>query len=100
DRRHNYDRDVTYTTSKEVVADFLRDSLQIGALRDPTRRLIQRLLNGASSASNNLVLRGLHTAIVDEADSVLIDEAVTPLIISTPRKNEALRAVAGLAQEI
>jgi len=31
-------------------------------------------------------MRGLHTAIVDEADSVLIDEAVTPLIISAPRK--------------
>src|SRR2546427_9631136 len=40
-----------------------------------------------------LVLRGLDSAIVDEADSVLIDEAVTPLIISTPRENEMLREV-------
>lgn len=99
-RRHAYDCDVTYTTSKEVVADFLRDSLQMGALRDPTRRLIRRLLNNPSDRPENLVLRGLHTAIVDEADSVLIDEAVTPLIISTPRKNEALRNVVTIAQEI
>jgi preprotein translocase subunit SecA len=99
-RRHAYDCDVTYTTSKEVVADFLRDSLQIGVLRDPTRRLIRRLLNNNTNRPENLVLRGLHTAIVDEADSVLIDEAVTPLIISTPRKNEALRNVVTVAQEI
>src|SRR6185436_6665915 len=75
-------------------------SLQIGALRDPTRRLIRRLLHGGPNRQENLVLRGLHTAIVDEADSVLIDEAVTPLIISTPRKNEALRNVVTIAQEI
>jgi preprotein translocase subunit SecA len=99
-RRRAYDCDVTYTTSKEVVADFLRDSLQIGALRDPTRRLIRRLLHGGPNRQENLVFRGMHTAIVDEADSVLIDEAVTPLIISTPRKNEALRNVVTIAQEI
>ena len=99
-RRHGYDCDITYTTSKEVVADFLRDSLQLGAMRDPTRRLIRRLIAGKGARPDGLVLRGLHTAIVDEADSVLIDEAVTPLIISTPRKNEALREVVGLAQGI
>src|ERR1051325_11732356 len=83
-RRHAYDCDVTYTTSKEVVADFLRDSLQIGVLRDPTRRLIRRLLNNNTNRPENLVLRGLHTAIVDEADSVLTDYTVQPPIISTP----------------
>jgi preprotein translocase subunit SecA len=45
-------------------------------------------------------MRGLHTAIVDEADSVLIDEAVTPLIISTQQKNQALRDVVQMADEI
>ena len=47
-----------------------------------------------------MVLRGLHTAIVDEADSILIDEAVTPLIISASHKNESLRNAAELAQEM
>jgi preprotein translocase subunit SecA len=45
-------------------------------------------------------MRGLHTAIVDEADSVLIDEAVTPLIISSPRENELLKESVSTAQEI
>jgi preprotein translocase subunit SecA len=47
-----------------------------------------------------MVMRGLHTAIVDEADSVLIDEAVTPLIISSPRKNELLKEAGRVAEEI
>ena len=45
-------------------------------------------------------MRGLHTAIVDEADSVLIDEAVVPLIIASPRKNEALHEVIQIADGI
>lgn len=90
-RAREYDRDVTYTTSKELLADFLRDRLRLGALRDPGRRLIRRLLQPRQGVADGLVQRGLHTAIVDEADSVLIDEAVTPLIISAPRKNELLR---------
>lgn len=82
DRVHGYSHDVVYTTSKELVADFLRDRLRLGELHTPARQMIRRLLQPASFARQGLVLRGLHTAIVDEADSVLIDEAVTPLIIS------------------
>ena len=66
ERVKNYACDVTYVTSKELLAD----------------------------------LRGLHTAIVDEADSILIDEAVTPLIISASHKNDTLREAAQLAQEM
>ena len=82
DRTHGYACDVTYTTSKEIVADFLRDRLRLGELHTPARRMIRRLLQPAAFARQGLVMRGLHTAIIDEADSVLIDEAVTPLIIS------------------
>lgn len=82
DRLHGYACDVTYTTSKEIVADFLRDRLRLGELHTPARRMIRRLLQPAVLARQGLVMRGLHTAIIDEADSVLIDEAVTPLIIS------------------
>jgi preprotein translocase subunit SecA len=102
ERAREYGRDVTYTTSKELLADFLRDRLRLGGLQNPTRRLIRHLLQPREAAG--LVLRGLHTAIVDEADSVLIDEAVTPLIISATRKNEMLREVvqlaAGIANEL
>jgi len=99
-RAREYDRDVTYTTSKELLADFLRDRLRLGSLRDPGRRLIRRLLQPRTGAADGLVLRGLHTAIVDEADSVLIDEAVTPLIISAARKNEMLRDAGRIAAQI
>lgn len=98
ERSKGYECDVTYVTSKELLADFLRDRLHLGKLQDPTRRLIRHLLQPQAAAKSNLVLRGLHTAIVDEADSVLIDEAVTPLIISASHKNESLRDAAKMAQ--
>jgi preprotein translocase subunit SecA len=99
DRRENYRRDITYTTSKEVVADFLRDRLQLGQLANSTRRLLRAMLN-PSGAHDGLVLRGLHTAIVDEADSALIDEAVTPLIISRQQENEQLRQACAVAHRL
>ena len=100
DRKNGYDCDVTYSTSKEVVADYLRDGLQNNPSRHPSGRLIQRMLSGNQGAPNGVVMRGLHTAIVDEADSVLIDEAVVPLIIATLRKNEGLREVIQIASGI
>ncbi len=100
ERQKGYGCDVTYTTSKELLADFLRDRLRVGTFRNPTRRLIRRMLAPQAMAHDGLVLRGLHTAIVDEADSILIDEAVTPLIISTTHKNEALRQASEIAAEM
>ncbi|MCL5098749.1 MAG: hypothetical protein M1608_14705 [Candidatus Omnitrophica bacterium] len=100
DRRAGYKADITYTTSKEIVADCLRDRLRLGAWQQPNRRLIQTLLAPQFLARAELVMRGLHTAIIDEADCLLIDEAVTPLIISTPHKNETLREATRLAHEI
>lgn len=99
ERLKSYGCDVTYVTSKELLADFLRDRLHLGKMQNPTRRLIRRMLS-SDSIQDGMVLRGLHTAIVDEADSVLIDEAVTPLIISASHKNESLREAARLAQEM
>jgi preprotein translocase subunit SecA len=100
ERVKNYGCDVTYVTSKELLADFLRDRLYLGKFKDPSRRLIHRMLSPQFAATQGTVTRGLHTAIVDEADSVLIDEAVTPLIIAAPRPNESLREATRLAQEL
>ena len=108
DRHKGYSQDITYLTSKELLADFLRDRLQLGPLHVPERRLIRQMLTAPGAIGNSLVMRGLHTAIIDEADSVLIDEAVTPLIISTTRGNELLkeaaltscRIVSGLVPEV
>ncbi len=99
-RQEGYAADVTYTTAKEVLADFLRDRLQAGLIQDPSRRLIRHLLGANRPGRDEFILRGLHTAIVDEADSVLIDEAVTPLIISSQRANQALTDASNLATEI
>ena len=84
ERKSAYDRDVTYLTSKEAAADFLRDQLALGELRSHARVLINSLRGGELP---RLTQRGLFCAIVDEADSVLCDGGATPLIISMPRRD-------------
>ena len=85
-RRQAYHMDITYLTNKEVCADYLRDRLSLGRLRDLPAALLGKMLYG--TGTDRLVMRGLAFAIVDEADSVLIDEAVTPLIISGDAPNK------------
>jgi preprotein translocase subunit SecA len=83
DRQRAYACDVTYCTNKELAFDYLRDRLALGARRARARLLIDELFKaGSAGQPQSLLLRGLHFAIVDEADSVLIDEARTPLILS------------------
>lgn len=91
-RRAEYAKDVTYTTAKEVLADFLRDRIALGKEQNFSKRLIASLREDQAMLFSKVVQRGLHTAIVDEADNVLIDEAVTPLIISKEEQNEAFVA--------
>ncbi|MEM6821760.1 MAG: DEAD/DEAH box helicase, partial [Verrucomicrobiota bacterium] len=98
-RIHAYSADITYTTPKEALADFLRDRLALRAPFNPTRRLIRNLAHSGSSNAR-VVMRGLHFAIVDEADSVLIDEAVTPLIISQPVRNKELEQAVSHANQM
>ncbi|WFB36456.1 hypothetical protein P3T73_01590 [Kiritimatiellota bacterium B12222] len=99
-RKLQYEQPITYTTSKELLADFLRDRLRLQRVADPQRRLIRHLLKPAASSREGLVLRGIHTAIVDEADSLLIDEAVTPLIIAQPRENPLLKKAVLAAHDL
>jgi preprotein translocase subunit SecA len=82
-RREAYAHDVTYCTNKEIVFDYLRDRLALGWRRSRARLLADDLLGSAQErGQGRLLQRGLHMAIVDEADSVLIDEARVPLILS------------------
>ena len=62
ERRKNYNADITYVTNYEVTFDYLRDNMAL--------------------SSSDLVLRPFNYCIIDEVDSILIDEAQTPLIIS------------------
>ncbi|MGQ7334322.1 hypothetical protein ACTGXQ_13360, partial [Streptococcus suis] len=80
-RRAAYACDVTYCTNKELAFDYLRDILALGKRRSHLRFKVGTL-TGADDAASGVVLRGLHFAIIDEADSVLVDEARTPLILS------------------
>ncbi|WP_426623283.1 preprotein translocase subunit SecA [Leifsonia sp. McL0607] len=71
ERREQYAADITYGTNNEFGFDYLRDNMAWQA--------------------SDMVQRGHHFAIVDEVDSILIDEARTPLIISGPSSGEANR---------
>ncbi len=86
ERRRAYRCDVTYCTNKELVFDYLRDRLELGERPGPVRMRLERLY-GTAARFDRLRLRGLFFGIVDEADSVLIDEARTPLIIAGPGSN-------------
>lgn len=79
-RRQAYACDVTYCTNKELVFDYLKDRLAIGRQSNPVQRRVRKV--SSPGQTDGLLLRGLYFAIVDEADSVLVDEARTPLIIA------------------
>ncbi|HTN94724.1 MAG TPA: preprotein translocase subunit SecA [Gallionella sp.] len=81
-RREAYSKSVTYCTNKELAFDYLRDGTMLER-RNSRLHLSLESLRGDSSRDDQLVLRGLCYAIVDEADSVFIDEARTPLILSS-----------------
>jgi preprotein translocase subunit SecA len=102
DRQRAYACDVTYCTNKELVFDYLRDRLTLGVRRARSRLLIDDLFGPERVRySQRLLLRGLHFAIIDEADSVLIDEARTPLILSgMPGEGENDDALYHTAREI
>jgi preprotein translocase subunit SecA len=82
-RRVTYCADVVYVTNKELVFDYLRDRIATGSRRGLSRAFLDTLFEGAGRKSGRppMLLRGLHFAVIDEADSILIDEARTPLII-------------------
>ncbi len=77
ERREQYEADITYGTNNEFGFDYLRDNMAWQA--------------------SDMVQRGHNFAIVDEVDSILIDEARTPLIISGPASGEANRWFAEFA---
>ncbi|GAA3801868.1 preprotein translocase subunit SecA [Cellulomonas soli] len=80
ERRVQYAADITYGTNNEFGFDYLRDNM--------------------AWTTDDLVQRGHHFAIVDEVDSILIDEARTPLIISGPASGDANRWYAEFAKVV
>ncbi len=82
DRRQAYAADITYGTSKEFGFDFLRDRLLLRRTREGQTDLMGQMLGHDAARGELPVQRGSFFCLVDEADSILIDEARTPLIIS------------------
>ena len=81
-RRAAYACDITYCTNKQLAFDYLKDRLMLGQEARPLHLQIEGL-HAEYPRTRRLLLRGLCFVIVDEADSVLVDEARTPLIISS-----------------
>ncbi len=83
ERQTHYQANIVHTTNKQITFDYLRDRIEMG---DDTRfyGAQYQLIKGRQKAQvpGKFLLRGLCFALVDEADSVLIDEAKTPLIIT------------------
>lgn len=98
-RRRIYDHDVVYSTARELAVDFLRDRLRLGSLQDPSRRMIRSLYRGGRMSGSQLVMRGIHAALVDDADHVLLDEAVSPVVISRARQDVRLGVASLMARE-
>jgi len=83
-RREAYLCDITYAASREYGFDFLRDRLLMGGAQEDRGDLFDRLLGRVDGQpTDQPVLRPLYFCLVDEADSILIDEARTPLIVSS-----------------
>ncbi len=88
DRAKAYRCDVVHTTSQQVAFDYLRDRITMGREIGALQVQFQRIADAQLRRPPALLLRGLCFAILDEADSLLIDEARTPLIISAARQGE------------
>ena len=78
ERKDAYACDITYATNNEIGFDYLRDNMK--------------------TSPEQLVQRGFNFALVDEVDSILIDEARTPLIISGPAETNIELLVSSILQ--
>ena len=92
ERKLAYNCDITYCTSKQLAFDYLRDRMILKKFHSSLEFKLESLYS-AKPTSEQLLLRGLNYVIVDEADSVFIDEARTPLILSCKTDNTQQEAV-------
>jgi len=100
EKREAYLADITYGTGHEFGFDYLRDEVAQQALRRlPLGATVQQRLRG-NNASGQKMQRGLPFAIVDEVDNVLLDDAVSPLLLSEGGDAEASDRSAHLAARV
>lgn len=82
ERQKIYASDILYCSNNELVFDYLKDSLVLGENRDSIDIYRAQVTGASRQVGGRLMHQGLVFAIVDEADSVFIDESRTPLVIS------------------
>ncbi len=104
-RRGAYRADVVYVTAKQVAFDWLNDSLKARSDQSAYTSVLGSIMKIPDDSAHRPILRGLCLAIVDEADSLLIDEARVPLILAASRSsdsNEQVEAAIalGLAEKL
>ena len=89
ERRLSYQSSIIYSTAKELAADFLRDQVSLKQVQLNRYSLYVKHLIGVDRQSVNHVIQSARDfVLIDEVDSCLIDEAVTPLILSRKVDNE------------
>ncbi|MDR0521051.1 MAG: translocase [Planctomycetaceae bacterium] len=99
-RRNAYHCDITYGTAKEFGFDFLKDRLLLRKISEGKHDFIGSLLDGGMETEGRTpaaMQREPFFALVDEADSILIDEASTPLVISAEPTEKEKQQAAGFA---
>lgn len=95
EKSQRYQAQIVYGTAKQMLADYLNDVIKLGGLASRTRMA----LTDWQAGGHSLQMRGLYYVIIDEADSILIDDATTPLIISTQEENSLLHEAVLIAKE-
>jgi preprotein translocase subunit SecA len=95
EKQQRYQAHIVYGTAKQFLADYLSDIISFGGLASRVRRSLTQW----QGREQSMLMRGLHSVIVDEADSILIDDATTPLIISTQEDNPLLLEAVVIARD-
>lgn len=90
-RAEIYSRSIVYGTPKQITADWLRDQIRLGAGLTPWAG--RRSMELGESGGLGPMIPGLRAAMVDEADAVLIDEGVVPLIIARSRRTDDMAEI-------
>ena len=81
ERKQNYQKRICYVSANEIVFDYLKDHIS-GKGTQPRQIENLRNLSFGQNVADDMIVPALHFCIVDEADSVFIDEAQTPMVIS------------------
>jgi preprotein translocase subunit SecA len=101
ERTRMYSRGIVYGTPKQITADWLRDQIRLGRISTAWQgRQVMASLGPEQAGVVAPMVPGLRAAIVDEADAVLIDEGVVPLIIARSRREDDMAKAYAYACEL